>query len=194
MKVVGEILAGGKSERRREAAGRAGRAWTVQGTMNCSRFLADVFHDVDFAALGPANRTEIVAQGPKARPQPLPCGYFYAGLEPAINLAESSLGLQTRRGVVAGYAIRGRVRLLLCGNDQVAGLDLRVLRAIRVVLKFVVAPAAAPGVVSPFRGVRQGAIRAAEFVAPNQGEARWDRMPAGGAGAAERYRSPEEEP
>src|SRR6266852_3357398 len=54
MKVVGEILAGGQAEGRGDVARSADGARAMQRSVNGAWLLADIFHDVDFAALLPA--------------------------------------------------------------------------------------------------------------------------------------------
>ena len=54
MKVIGEILAGGQAERRSGAARSADGARAMQRSVNGAWLVADIFHDVDFAALRPA--------------------------------------------------------------------------------------------------------------------------------------------
>jgi hypothetical protein len=64
--------------------------------MNQTGLFADVLHDVDFAALGPADGRNIVAQHPECGPHSLPRGNLDAGLEAAVGLREQALGLEAR--------------------------------------------------------------------------------------------------
>ena len=57
------------------------------------------------------------------------------------------------------------------GDNEIAVFDVRVLWAVGVSLEFVIAPAVAAEVVSPFFGVWGGAVGAVEFVRPDEGEA-----------------------
>ncbi len=123
----------------------------MQGSVNGARLLPDIFHDVDFAALRPAIVSDIVAEHPEGRPHSLPRGNLDSRFEAAIGLAEKPLGFQTRGGVIPRYAIGAGVGFFLCGDHEIAALDLRVLCAIGVILEFVVAPAVTADVVGPFR-------------------------------------------
>src|ERR1051325_1718576 len=98
----------------------------------------------------------------------IPCRNFDASFKAAIGLTEKPLRLEPGGGVVARNAVGARDVLFLRSDDEIAGLNLRILRPIRIALEFVVAPAFAPGVVSPFRGVRSGAVSAVEFVGPSE--------------------------
>ncbi len=173
MKIIGEILASGQAEGRAEVAGRARSARAVQRTVNHPGLLADVFHDVDFAALGPADRSDVFAQHPEGRPHPLPHGNFDARFEAAVRLIEKPLRFHSRRGVIASDVVAGiRVGFFQRRDNEIAALELGVLRAIGVRLELVVAPAVAanPGIKGPFRRIGRGAVRAAEFVAPDKSE------------------------
>ena len=54
VKVIGEILACRPAEPRGGVARSAGSARAMERTVDRARLLADIFHDVDFAALRPA--------------------------------------------------------------------------------------------------------------------------------------------
>src|SRR5947207_8064409 len=71
-----------------------------------------------------------------------------------------------------------------CGDDQVAALQLRILRQIGIALEFVVAPALATGIVGPLGGIRGRAIGAVELIAPDELEASGGRRLKHRAGAA----------
>src|SRR5260370_18745723 len=105
MKVVRDIMGGREAEGRGGVAGSGDRARTVERTGNDARLLADIFHDVDFAARGPADGSDVVAEHPEGGPHSLPCGYFYAGFEAAVGLAEEALGFEASGGVIAGDAV-----------------------------------------------------------------------------------------
>src|SRR5215469_3422496 len=92
VKIIGKCLAGRQSEngcgvaRARRRAGAVKR--TVKRTVNRTWLLADVFHDVDFAARGPARGGDVFAKHPESRPHSLPCGNLDARLKATIGLAE----------------------------------------------------------------------------------------------------------
>src|SRR5229473_6275281 len=112
MKIVGEILAGGQAEGGGGVACSADGAGAMQRAVNDARLLADIFHDVDFTALGPADGADVIAKHPEGGPHSLPCGYFYAGFEPAVGLAEEALGFEASGGVIprcAATACIGRL-------------------------------------------------------------------------------------
>src|SRR5712692_8797432 len=131
MKIVGEILAGGQAEGGGGVACSADGAGAMQRAVNDARLLADIFHDVDFAALGPADGADVIAKHPEGGPHSLPRGYFDAGFEAAVGLAEEALSLEAGRCVIAGDAVAAGIRLSLRGDDEISALQLRVLRAIR---------------------------------------------------------------
>src|SRR5580704_17023520 len=91
----------------------------------------------------------------KAGQIPCPAGIFDARLKSSVRLAEESLRLQARRGVIARHSVGARVGFLLRSDDKIAVLELHVLRAIGVVLELVVAPAVAADVVGPLRRIRR---------------------------------------
>src|SRR5262249_20385984 len=67
MKIGSKSLADRKAERGAGIARFAGicgiaACGAVQGAMNCTRLLADVFHNVDLAALRPIDLVDVVAQ------------------------------------------------------------------------------------------------------------------------------------
>src|SRR5260221_12017217 len=167
MKIGGETLACGKTERRGGIARFGNGAGTVERTVDRARLLADVFHDVDFAASGPVDGSDVVAEHPESGPHPLSCGNFDAGFEAAVGLAEEALSFEASRGVVAHGAATAGVRgLVHRGNDQVATLHLSILRKVCIALEFIVAPAVATGVVSPFGRVGSSTI-GVELIAPD---------------------------
>src|SRR5437667_10213673 len=68
MKIVGEAPAGRQAERSGEVRGAAWRARAVERAMDGAWLLADIFHDVDFPALRPADFADVMAQHPKGGP------------------------------------------------------------------------------------------------------------------------------
>src|SRR5277367_2176 len=141
----------------------------MQGTMNPSGFFANIFHDVDFAALRPARGRNVFSEHPERGPDSLPFRDFYSRFEAAVSLRKKILCFESGGGVVARYAIGAREGFFLRGDDEIASFDARVLGVIGVGLEFVVAPAFAADVVGPFFGVWRRAVWAVEFVAPSQG-------------------------
>ena len=126
-------------------------------------FLADVFHDVDFAALGPADGGNVFAEHPEGGPHALAFRDFDAGFDAAVGLGEEALRFQAGGSVFARDAIGGRVGFFLRGDDEIALFDVGVFGAIGVGLEFVVAPAFAAEVVGPFVGIWRGAVWASRI-------------------------------
>src|SRR5437899_311741 len=150
VKRIGEILPGGQAEGRGGVARFGSGAGTMERTVDRARLLADVFHDVDFAASGPVDGSDVVAKHPESGPHSLSGGNFDARFEAAIGLAEEALSFEASRGVVAhGAATAGERGLVHRGNDQVAALHLSILREVCIALEFVVAPTVAAGVIRP---------------------------------------------
>src|SRR5215471_1118611 len=120
--------------------------------MHHSRLAADVLHDVDFSALRPSDRVDVLAEHPECRPHPLPGGNLDARLESAVGLREESLCFQTRGSVISRCSVCSRESLFLRSDGKVAALDLRVHRAVSVRLEFLIAPTvfANAQIVSPF--------------------------------------------
>src|SRR5690242_3750119 len=65
-------------------------------------------------------------------------------------------------------AVWTRVGLRARGDHQLAVLDARILRAIGVVLQFVIPPTVSTDVIRPLRHVRRRSTLSLEFIAPNQ--------------------------
>src|SRR6266403_3486042 len=104
VEIVGKLLTIRQSVGRAYAV-RARVTWSMKGAVNYRRFFPDVFHDVDFAAIGPAGRIDIVAQQPKGRPEALTVRNLNSRLKPSVGLAELILREQSRRSVVARYVV-----------------------------------------------------------------------------------------
>jgi len=166
VKVVGKALVGGKAVRSTDSA-RARISRPMDCAVNQRGLLADVLHDVDFAAAGPAGLFDVVAQHPERRPNALSARNFDARFESSIGLRKFAQGLQARGSVVSGDAVSSGIFLLQYFDDQVSILLVGVVESLRVVLKLVVAPASAAGFGDPFGGVDRGAVRAVELVAPD---------------------------
>src|ERR1051326_6720749 len=143
-------------------------ARTVNSAMNGGRLFADIFHDVDLAAGGPARLVDVIAEHPECGPDSLTARDLDAGLETAVVLRELALGFEAGGGVVARHAVWAGVFFLNGFDDQVAIMQRGVLGADGVVLEFVIAPAAASGFQNPLGRIRSGAIGAIKFVAPHQ--------------------------
>ena len=122
----------------------------MNGAVDNCRFLPDVFHDVDFAASRPSRLVNIIAQHPECRPHSLSVGNLDARFKAAILLFKLARSLHPRGSVIARDTIRSGISFLQCGDNQRTILNLRVLRAVRIVLKFVVAPTIAAGLQRPF--------------------------------------------
>src|SRR3990172_8947389 len=166
VKTLGE-RAGGQLIRGPHALGTR-VAGTVHGAVHQGGFPADVLHDVDLAALGPADFVAVVAQHPEGGPQSLPARDLNPCLHAGVSPRSQPLGLQPGRRVLA------IPRPLLPGHDnEVAVFDTRVFGAVGVELQLGVAPAVAPGLPHPFRRVEG---RPVEFVAPHESPARLRRF------------------
>src|SRR6266567_3324779 len=100
MKIIGEVLARREAKNRGGIAGWAGRAGPVKRPMDGAGLLANIFHDVDFAALGPADDRDVVPQHPESGPHSLPRGNFDARFKAAVGLAEKSLRFEPCGSVV----------------------------------------------------------------------------------------------
>jgi hypothetical protein len=167
---VGEIFAAGETCGRSEVGGGTVGERAVDGAVNCGRLFTDVLHDVDLAALGPADRVDIIAEHPEGGPDALAFGDFDARLETSESLGEEALRFQARGCVFAGDVVGAFVLFFARGDDEIAVFDVGVLATICVGLEFVVAPAATAEIVSPFFWVGKGAVGGVEFVGPDQGE------------------------
>src|ERR1700722_19214038 len=167
VEVVGEVLASGEGENRGEVAGVRGGARAVQGAVEFAGFLADVFHNVDFTALGPAYGGDVFSEHPEGGPHALAFGDFDAGFDATVGLGEEALRFQAGGSVVAGDAVGGGVDFLLRGDDEIAFFDVGVFGAVGIGLEFVIAPTFAAQVVSPFGGIGRGTVGRGEFIAPD---------------------------
>src|SRR6202165_45232 len=94
VKVIGKFLAGGQAEGRSGVARLANGARAMQRSVDGAGLLADIFHDVDFAALRPANGADVIAKRPEGGPHSLPRGNLDASFEAAIGLAEKALSFE----------------------------------------------------------------------------------------------------
>jgi len=168
VEIVGEGLTGGERNGFSGIGGRSGEGGAVEGAVVDGGFAADVLHDVDFAALGPADAVNIFAEEPEGGPDSLPFGDLDAGLEAAIGLSEAGLGFEAGGGVGARDAIGTGEVFLASGDHQVAAPDLGVARACGVGFEFLIAPAVAAEVVGPFGGIGGGTIGEGEFVGPRE--------------------------
>jgi len=141
--------------------------------MICSRLLTDIFHDVDFAALRPADPFDVIAKHPEGGPDALALRDFDAGFEAAEGLREEALGFQAGGSVFAGDMIGAFEIFFARGDDEVAVFDVGVFAAVGIGLEFIIAPALAAEVVGPFFRVGSGAVGAVEFVGPDESEIFW---------------------
>src|SRR5260370_6955108 len=96
MKGVSKILAGWKTEGRARVARSSDGAGAVERTVDGARLLADVLHDVDFAARGPADGPDVVAKHPEGGPHSLPRGGFDPRFQAAITLVKETLCFHPR--------------------------------------------------------------------------------------------------
>src|SRR5206468_7066519 len=100
VEVVGERRPAGQRVRagQRTAAGVAG---AVQAAVVGARFPADVLHDVDLTAAGPADAADVVAEHPEGGPDALAPGQLDTGLEVPVRLGEAPGRGEPGRGVLA---------------------------------------------------------------------------------------------
>src|SRR5215469_6691327 len=87
VEVVGEGRVAGKAEGCTDALA-AGVFRTVNRAVDERRFLADIFHDVDLAALRPSALTDVVAEHPESGPDALTAGNLNAGFEASVFARE----------------------------------------------------------------------------------------------------------
>src|SRR6266576_761865 len=144
MKVVGEMLI------TQQAVGRADAFVTgISRAMNCAVYrcwlLADVLHDVDLAALRPADFADVIAEHPECRPDPLSLGDLDAGFEAPILLGEFAQGFLARGSVVSRHSVGAGVFLLQHFDLQIDAQMEGALAASGVVLHLLVAPTIASG-------------------------------------------------
>ena len=142
----------------------------MDGAVDNGGLLADVFHDVDLAALGPADFVYVVAKHPEGGPDALALRDFDAGFEAAEGLCEEALCFQARGSVFASDVIGAFEIFFARGDDEIAVFDVGVFAAVGIGLEFVVAPASAAEVVGPFFRVGGGAVGTVEFVGPDKVE------------------------
>src|SRR5438067_604983 len=112
----------------------------MKRSMDHRRFPADIFHDVDLAAVGPMNSIDIVAQHPERRPDALAKRNLDPGFDTAIGLAELVLRQQPGGSIVATNLVSAGKSFLDRIDDQRAVLTVRVCWAARIGFEFVVAP------------------------------------------------------
>ena len=148
-------------------APRARVPGTVHRPVHAARLPADVLHDVDFAARGPADLLAATPEHPERGPHTLPARDTNPCLDAAVLPRCQALGLEASRRVLPVSK-----RLLTRIDDEMAVFDARILGASSVELQLMVSPAAAAGLPDPFRKV-QG--RAVELVVPDEA-----RIPARG--------------
>lgn len=98
---------------------------------------------------------------------------FDAGFKAAERLRVETLRFQPSGSVLAGDVVGAFVIFFARSDDEIAAFDVRVLRAVRVGLEFVVTPATTTEVVGPFFRIGRGAVRSVEFVGPNEREIFW---------------------
>ena len=121
---------------------------------------AFVFGDIDFTATRPACRGKIRSQHPQRGPEPHARGEFGAKLEPSVLFPIEALRLHARRSVV-----EATYRLLPGLDMEQAVAHVSVLRAVRVVLELVIAPAIiVPGLEGPISRIDGSSV---ELIAPH---------------------------
>jgi hypothetical protein len=91
VEAFGKVFAASEFGRSGEIGGGAVGERAVDRAVNDGGLLADIFHDVDLAGLGPANRVDVVAEHPKGGPDALAFWNFDSGFEAAEGLSEQAL-------------------------------------------------------------------------------------------------------
>ena len=127
--------------------------------MHEARLVPDELHDVDLATSGPAHLVDVRSEHPQGRPDALADREDGADVDPTILEVVNALGLETGGGVSA----------VVPGKDVATSiLHLDVLRAVGVVLEFVVAPPpiSIAEVVGPLGRIR--CTWGVEFITPHQ--------------------------
>src|SRR5205814_5639347 len=84
MEIIKELLTVGQRVGRTHAA-RTRVTWSMKSSMNNRWLLADVFHDVDLATVGPARGIDVLTQQPKCRPDALAVRNPDSCLKPSIG-------------------------------------------------------------------------------------------------------------
>ena len=113
----------------------------MNAALDRRRFGASVFHDVDFPTRRPTCSREIVTEQPKGWPHSASVWNFDPRCKATIFLGESSLGLETRRGIAALDSGWCRELFLDSFDDQVPFFQVNVFAAGRVILQLIVSPA-----------------------------------------------------
>jgi hypothetical protein len=171
---------------RRRQVGRAAVAVgtrvarSVERPVQAIRLPAEVLHDVDLAAIRPADRADVGAQHPEGGPQPSTGRDLDPRLDPAVRQLESALRQESSGRVLARPVVALEAGFRRAGGDhEIAGtVGCRVGRVVRIELELVVAPAgdallgAVAEGVPPVIGVRRRAGGLVELVAPDEGPAR----------------------
>src|SRR5437773_2628668 len=85
---------------------RTGVPRAVHRAVHPAGLLADVLHDVDLAARGPADGGDVVAQHPESGPQPLPARYLNTGLDATVLPRAQALGLKPPTCIPGSRAAR----------------------------------------------------------------------------------------
>src|SRR6266516_959853 len=137
-----------------------GVAGAMHRAVHPARLLADVLHDVDLAARGPADRDAVIAQHPEGGPQALPARDLDPRFHAPVAPRAQPLGLES-----GGRVVTVSERLTARRDGEIAAFDTRVFGAVGVELELRVAPAAAPGLADPFSSIKGGAV---ELVVPHE--------------------------
>src|SRR5688572_29308256 len=135
-------------------------------TVSNRRLLANVFHDVDLATIGPADGINVVSQHPKCGPDSLSERNSKARFKPPVHLRELLLGEESCRGLAARYVVGASVVFLYGRYNQDTFFQPCVNRSIRVGLKLVVAPTPTADIKGPLGGVHRRTRWPIEFVTP----------------------------
>src|SRR3954469_19034273 len=140
---------------------RARIAGAVERGAGGRRLAALVLHDVDLTTLGPRNRRASLPEHPERRPESLTRRQLDPRFDPTGRREHLAARRDLRRGVLARPVVTGESRRSSAGDDLELPFTVQrdVLRRVRVILFFVVAPPAdsdlAPvlSVIAPLRGI-----------------------------------------
>src|SRR2546430_15606656 len=98
----------------------------MKSAMNNRRLLADIFHDVDLATVGPVRGIDVRTQQPKCRPDALAIWNPDSCLKPSIGLAEFVFCKKSGRSIVAFNSVGPGESFLERLDDEEASFLIRV--------------------------------------------------------------------
>src|SRR6185436_147009 len=123
----------------------------MKSTVNDRRLFADIFHDVDLAAVGPMDCIDVLTQQPECRPEALAVRNSDSRFKPPIGLGELILREQPGGSVIASYLVGSGKRFLSGSDNERTGLDAGVHVAAGIGFEFVITPTVPAEVKGPLR-------------------------------------------